>query len=123
MSKSEFLIVPKGTKFAGSGKLGFKGSLCRSYTIVIHSSYIIKVLKPSSNKKREKIKTNKNKTKTEQSSELNQSVKFQSVGFNIVRQPNPVFDRIVIKRSRTWVLNLEIEIAYRGVLFPIYLSL
>ena len=26
MSKGEYLIVPKGTKFTGSGKLGLRGS-------------------------------------------------------------------------------------------------
>ena len=28
MSKSEFLIVPKGTKFAGPGKLGLTDNYC-----------------------------------------------------------------------------------------------
>ena len=28
MSKGEYLIVPKGTKFTGSGKLGLTVSLC-----------------------------------------------------------------------------------------------
>ena len=30
MSKGEYLIVPKGTKFTGSGKLGLRG-YCTSY--------------------------------------------------------------------------------------------
>ena len=29
MSKGEYLIVPKGTKFKGSGKLGLKLYICR----------------------------------------------------------------------------------------------
>ena len=32
MSKGEYLIVPKGTKFTGSGKLGLK--CCLSYNVV-----------------------------------------------------------------------------------------
>ena len=33
MSKSEFLIVPKGTKFAGSGKLGLRNDENKNHGI------------------------------------------------------------------------------------------
>ena len=32
MSKGEYLIVPKGTKFTGSGKLGLRGYNCMPLT-------------------------------------------------------------------------------------------
>ena len=38
MSKGEYLIVPKGTKFTGAGKLGLKGHWT-SVTAIFSSSY------------------------------------------------------------------------------------
>ena len=53
MSKTEYLIMPKGTKFKGSGKLGLKGesalgAICPSLMKVSHdTSRFVFFLKPT----------------------------------------------------------------------------